>query len=346
MPNESLQPFLDHLVVEKGASARTVEAYRRDVTFFLETARQLGVLGGGEGRDGWSGLAGQRDPVRTHLALLRRVGRSRATVDRHLASIRSFYRFLKLTGIIDTVPDNLVWGRGGRERKLPHDLNERLLEDLLALLDPATARGRRDRAMLELIYGLGLRLAELVGLDLAAVDLPGDRITVLGKGSRERVLPLLGCAAEALVEHLEAKLEPAVWRDFRAGVVPPAVGRQPVFEGRPGRRIARRTVQARVQRYAEQLAGLRGVSPHTLRHSFASHLLDGGAGIRIVQELLGHRNLSTTQIYTHLSRAQVRDAFLRAHPRARGTRGKGDSDEDEVDDRARRAARRQGGNGQ
>jgi site-specific recombinase XerC len=188
---------------------------------------------------------------------------------------------------------------------------------LLELPDISTERGRRDRALLEMIYGLGLRLAEVVGLDLGDVDLDSGRVKVLGKGSKERILPLAGCADQALRDYLEQRLEPSVWQDLIDGIIRGDNRKRPVFEGRPGRRIARRTVQSRVEKYATELAGLAGVSPHTLRHSFATHLLDGGAGIRVVQELLGHRHLSTTQIYTHLSRGKLRDGFTAAHPRAK-----------------------------
>ncbi len=317
MADDSLQLFLDHLAVEKGSSPRTVEAYRRDVAGFLDTAVGAGILEEGADPSQWSRLDGQRLVVRDHLAGLRRAGRSRATVDRHLAAIRGFFRFLRLSGRIETIPENLVRSRGGRERKLPQDLNEQLLDRIVALPAARTERGRPDRALLEIIYGLGLRLAEVVGLDLSDLDWPAERVRVLGKGNRERMLPLLGCAAEALAEYLGGRLEPLLWLQLQDGGLPREARRSPVFEGRPGRRIARRTVQDRVHRYATELAGLDGVSPHTLRHSFATHLLDGGAGIRIVQELLGHQHLSTTQIYTHLSRSRLREAFRRAHPRAK-----------------------------
>jgi site-specific recombinase XerC len=171
------------------------------------------------------------------------------------------------------------------------------------------------------IYGLGLRLAEVTGLDLGDLDFPEQRVRVLGKGNRERVLPLAGCAADALAVHLAGSLEPGLWQDVRDGAAGRTAAALPVFEGRPGRRIGRRTVQALVARYAGELAQVAGVSPHTLRHSFATHLLDGGAGIRVVQELLGHRHLSTTQIYTHLGRSRLRASFEAAHPRARTRRG-------------------------
>lgn len=312
----TLKPFLDHLRVERGLSPRTIEHYARDLQAFLATAVALGLVPEDPGPEDWPDLA-RPGLIRAYLAGLRRQQRSRATIDRHLASIRAFFRWLQLTGRIPAVPDDLVTSRGGRERKLPVILNERLLDQLLALPSPTTPRGRRDRALLEMIYGLGLRLAEVVGLDLGAVDLVDGQVRVLGKGGKERRLPLCGAADQALREHLAGRLEPAEWLAVQDGRLGRELAARSVFEGRPGRRIARRTVQQRVARYAVELAGLAGVSPHTLRHSFATHLLDGGAGVRIVQELLGHGHLATTQIYTHLSRTQVREAFLRAHPRAR-----------------------------
>ncbi len=321
MAADPLQPYLDHLGVERGLSPRTVESYGRDIRDFLATAVEHGVLREPAGRAQWSQLAGQRDLIRAHLAALRRRGCKPSTLDRHLAAIRSFYRYLRLTSQVAEVPPNLSAGRGGRRRELPHDLNVELTERLLEMPDPATPRGRRDRALLEVIYGLGLRLAEVTGLDLGDLDFPEERVRVLGKGNRERVLPLAGCAAGALATHLGAVLEPAVWQDLRDGTLGRAHRERPVFEGRPGRRIGRRTVQALVARYAGELAQVAGVSPHTLRHSFATHLLDGGAGIRVVQELLGHRHLSTTQIYTHLGRSRLRASFEAAHPRARVRRG-------------------------
>ncbi|MFO7607823.1 MAG: tyrosine-type recombinase/integrase [Candidatus Krumholzibacteriia bacterium] len=322
MTEIALSPFLDHLAVERGLSPRTVEAYARDVGAFLATAVALDVLAAPPGPEQWHLLDGQRGLVRAHLAGLRRQQRRLTSLDRHLAGIRAFYRYLRLTGRVQTVPANLTAGRGGRERRLPRDLTVELAGRLLELPDPATARGRRDRALLEMIYGLGLRLAEVVGLDLGDLDIPSGRVKVLGKGAKERILPLGGLALDALAAYLGDRLEPAAWRDLQDGRVRGDLARQPVFAGRPGRRIGRRTVQARVTKYAAELAAGSGVSPHTLRHSFATHLLEGGAGIRVVQELLGHRNLATTQIYTHLGRGRLREAFDAAHPRS-GRRGRG-----------------------
>jgi site-specific recombinase XerC len=316
MLTEHLQPFLDHLAHELGASPRTVEAYGRDVSALLAAARADGVWDGESAPD-WRALAGRRSLVRDHLAALRQAGRSRATIARHLAGIRALTRWLLLTGAVTEAPDTLARGTGGRERRLPRDLTAAHAAALMELPATGTARGRRDRALLELIYGLGLRLAEAVGLDLRDLDLPGERVRVLGKGGKERLLPLTGWPAETLTTYLEDHLDAATWRALRDGALPAAALKRPVFEGRPGRRIGRRTVQVRVSHYADRLAGTAGISPHTLRHSFATHLLDGGVGIRLVQELLGHAHLSTTQIYTHLSRERLREAFSKAHPRAR-----------------------------
>lgn len=312
----NLKPFLDYLAAERGLSPRTCEHYARDLRSFVRTAASLGAVPPEPSAGDWPRLA-EPGLVRAHLAGLRRLDRSRATVDRHLASIRAFLRWLLLSGRITALPSDLVAGRGGRERKLPVVLSEQLVDQLVSLPAANTARGRRDRALLELIYGLGLRLAEVVGLDLGAVNLVDGQVRVRGKGGKERLLPLCGAAAAALCEHLAGALDPGDWHAVQDGRLTRELAARPVFRGRRGRRLAPRTVQARVAHYAVELAGLAGVSPHTLRHCFATHLLDGGAGVRIVQELLGHGNLATTQIYTHLSRSQVREAFLQAHPRAR-----------------------------
>ncbi len=312
-----MKSFLEYLAVEKGMSPRTVEAYDRDVRAFLATAGDLGVLDHPFREDEWSRLEGQRGLVRAHLAQLRKREMRLTSLDRHLAGIRAFYRFLVLTGRVSGLPENLTAGRGGREKRLPRDLTVDLTLRLLEMPDTGTAKGLRDRAMLELVYGLGLRLAELVGLDLGHLDWQGGRVKVTGKGNRQRIMPLAGQARRHLAAYLAARLDPAQWQDLQDGRFPSDLASAPVFLGRGQGRISRRTVQNRVAHYAGELAGISGVSPHTLRHSFATHLLEGGAGIRVVQELLGHRNLATTQIYTHLGRSRLRDSFLAAHPRAR-----------------------------
>jgi site-specific recombinase XerD len=317
MFEQVLEPYLQHLEVEQGLSPHTVEAYGRDISSFLETACAFGILKLPVDDQQLAKLEDQRGLLRGHLALLRKLERSRATLDRHLAAIRSYYRFLLVSHVVENVPDNLRSGRGGREKLLPKDLTLELTEQLLDLPDRTTLRGNRDWAMLEMIYGLGLRLSELVELNLGQINWQDGRVRVLGKGGKERILPLAGCAKTALGTYLEMRLDPDFWKRYQASEAEDSELASPIFEGRPGHRIARRTVQNRVAHYAGELAGVKGVSPHTLRHCFATHLLEGGAGIRVVQELLGHRNLSTTQIYTHLSRGKLKETFLNAHPRAR-----------------------------
>ncbi len=317
MFEQVLEPYLRSLEIEQGVSSHTIEAYGRDVSSFLETACAFGILKLPVDAQQLSKLEDQRGLLRGHLALLRKLQRRRTTVDRHLAAIRSFYKYLLVTHVLEKVPDNLSHGKGGREKLLPKDLNLELTEQLLAQPKTDSLMGCRDKAMLELIYGLGLRLAELVALNLGSINWNDGRVRVLGKGNRERILPLAGCAKTALHDYLEMRLDPDVWLRYQGGAAQSTELALPVFEGRRGSRIARRTVQNRVAHYAGELAGVSGVSPHTLRHCFATHLLEGGAGIRVVQELLGHQNLSTTQIYTHLSRGRLKESFTNAHPRAR-----------------------------
>lgn len=322
MAREVLEPYLQYLDTEKGMSPLTVDAYGRDVEAFLETALAFGILSTPLREEQFPALDDQRGLVRGHLVLLRQQDRERSTLDRNLAAIRSFFRFLLVTHVIQKVPANLTTGRGGREKKLPKDLNLDMTAQLLEMPDTGTLRGLRDRALLELIYGLGLRLAEVVGLDLRHLAWAEGRVRVLGKGNKERILPLAGQAKVALRDYLSTRLAPGTWDNFQSDRLNDEDGRLALFEGRGGRRIARRTVQDRVAKYAQELAGVSGVSPHTLRHSFATHLLEGGAGIRVVQELLGHQNLSTTQIYTHLGRGRLKESFINAHPRARSQKGK------------------------
>jgi site-specific recombinase XerD len=312
-----LDGFLDHLAIEKGLSPRTVEGYGRDVRAFLSDVVASGHPEAADHKAEWRRLAEDRSVIRGHLAALRRRDLGPASIDRHLASIRAFYRYLVLEGVLGKLPEQLARGvGGGRERKLPTQLSEEILEALLELPDTSQVRGRRDRAVFEMIYGLGLRLSEVVGLDMGALDLPEERVRVLGKGNKERMLPLMGPAAAALRAHLDDRLDTLELQKVLDGRAGTELAKTPVFTGRGARRIHPRTVQARVAKYAGELAGIKGVSPHVLRHSFATHLLDGGAGIRIVQELLGHEHLATTQIYTHLSRAKLREEFRKAHPRS------------------------------
>jgi site-specific recombinase XerD len=305
---DPVQAWMDHLRAARGASPRTLDAYGRD----LEAVRR--ALGDGEGRRlDWLGL--DADDLRRWLAYERRRGIGSRTLSRRLSALRGFFAFLHEAGHRQDRPTAGL--RSPRvHRRLPRVPSEALVERLLAQPDPGTARGLRDRTLLELFYGCGLRLAEVVGLDLGAVDLPGGSLRVWGKGAKERLVPLVGEAHHWLELHLAARLPGVVLRDLHQGSLRREDASLPVFVGRGGRRLSRRTVQSAVARAVRGAAAGAGLSPHDLRHAFATHLLDRGAELRSVQELLGHASLSSTQIYTHVSSARLREVYRQAHPRA------------------------------
>ncbi|MCS6978132.1 MAG: tyrosine recombinase XerC [Gemmatales bacterium] len=294
---QALADFLRYLSVERNASALTVKSYREDLTQALDFFRQQG--------------AGEVDRVstrmvRAYLAWLHEQGYAKTTTARRLAAIRSFFRYLLRNGQVRENPAETL--RGPRqERKLPNFLTEADLTALLETPPRHTPLGVRDRAILEALYSAGLRVSELVGLNVQDVDLDAAVATVRGKGKRER-LALLGRPA---LKALQA------WLQTREQLLA-SLNRQTeaVFVNLRGTRLTVRSVGRLLRKYLLQ-AGLNvRATPHTLRHSFATHLLDRGADIRSVQELLGHRNLSTTQVYTHLTTSRLHDSYRRAHPRA------------------------------
>ena len=272
---------------------RTLEAYARDVRAFFTTC-------------GLEPAAVGRDQVRAHLAVLTRAGRSPRTVARQLAALRRCFRYWVDTGALTADP-TLGLRAPRRARTLPRHLDEAAALRLLDVPDTRTAEGRRDRAILELFYGTGMRLSELVELDRDDVDPQTECIRVVGKGDKERVLPLLGQVRRAVCAYLDASAVPkANAKDDRI----------PLFVGRGEGRLSRRTVQRLVRAAIQRAASASKASPHVLRHSFATHMLNAGADLRAVQELLGHSRLATTQVYTHVSIERARRAYDRAHPRA------------------------------
>jgi integrase/recombinase XerC len=296
---EALAEFLRHLALEKNASAHTVKSYREDLTqalsFFREKLGQQAV----EPARLTTRL------LRSYAAWLHEQGYAKTTVARRLAAVRSWCRFLCRQG---TLPLNPADGlRGPRQdKKLPHFLTEADLARLLEAPPADHPMGLRDRAILETLYSAGLRVSELTGLDLDDLDLDSGLATVRGKGKRERLALLGPYALEALKRWLAC-------RDQGAG---PRTG-PAVFLNKNGTRLTSRSVGRLLEKYLA-LAGLDPrTSPHTLRHSFATHLLDRGADIRGVQELLGHRSLGTTQIYTHVTTTRLQDSYQQAHPRAK-----------------------------
>jgi len=299
--------YLEH---ERNFSMHTVRCYRTDLEAFTVF---LGRAAGGTGVEGQTTVDDEtmtkrlRDvtplDLRAYLAELREATYSRATIARKIATLRSFYKFLARQGEVERNPVQVI-RTPRQEKRLPKFLSPTDVERLLSAPqgdDPLTLR---DRAILEILYSTGMRVGELVGMDLEDIDTVGEVVRVRGKGRRERLAPLGSYAIRALDRYLEARASTNV-RDAKA-----------VFVNRHGRRLSARSVRRKLIKYLAMAGIDPTTTPHTLRHSFATHLLERGADLRAVQELLGHRNLSTTQIYTHVTAGRLKEIYEAAHPRA------------------------------
>lgn len=291
-----IDEFRDHLWAEKGLAPLTVRNYLAD----LESLRQFMEL---RGVGGVEGLL--RDTLRAYLAWLAEIGYVRSSIVRKLSTLRTFLGWLHQRGL---AREDLLPRRGSvrTQRRLPRPLSRAQAERLMAAPEPAGATGVRDRALLEVVYGAGLRVAEAAGLRVSDVNLETRELRVTGKGSKQRVALFGGPAREALRRYLD---------DVRPKLLKARSGSW-LFLNRSGGRLSVRSIQEKVRRYALKAGLPSGVHTHTLRHSFATHLLDGGADLRVVQDLLGHASPATTQVYTHVSSSQARRVYLAAHPRA------------------------------
>lgn len=302
---DHLKAFLKRLELNEGASRHTVRAYASDLEQFI---RHAAAAAGAKPRD-LEPAALDRVGIGSFLSTLRARGQSRSTAARKLAAIRSFLRYLRREELIATDPGSLV-GTPKREIRMPVHLSEDEMTKLLEAPDTREPLGRRDKAILELFYASGLRLSELAGLDLDDVNVGRRLARVLGKGGKERIVPFNGATAAAIRAYLQDR---AVFLGDRHS------DEDPLFVNHRGGRLTVRSIDRMVRRYAAS-SGREGdapISPHALRHSFATHLLGRGADLRAIQELLGHAQLSTTQRYTHVSAAQLVSVYRRAHPRAR-----------------------------
>jgi len=298
----AIDAFVDHLSLERRLSAHTAGAYRTDLSSLAAFLRR--------GRR--TLLDADYQLLRRWLAQLRTRGYAPSSVARKAAAARSFFAWAHRRALIQTNPAALL-SRPSRASRLPAVLKVGEAERLASAPSPAGPIGLRDRAALELLYASGLRVAELCGLDVQDVDLEGQRVRVLGKGSKERVVPMGDFAVAAIAQYLErgrGALLPRPGDRRGAGLG------EPLFLNRRKKRMTPRDARAMVDRYVRAVLSGRRVSPHTLRHSFATHLLEAGADIRAVQELLGHASLATTQRYTHVSRSRLFEAYRRSHPRA------------------------------
>jgi integrase/recombinase XerD len=292
----ALDLFLAHVRVEKGLAQNSVEAYARDLRRYVEHLDALGV-------GGWEAVG--RGEIQAHLAELTSRGLSPRSQARALSAIRALHQLLVSERVTPLDPtDEIDSPRPGR--KLPQPLSPEECAALLAAPDPRTAAGRRDRAMLELLYATGLRVSELVSLQLNDVDLESRVLIARGKGNKERLVPVGAPAAEAVKAYLQTAREPLV------------KGRRvkDLFVTPRGARLTRQGFAKLLDRWARKAGIGRRISPHKLRHSFATHLLAGGADLRAVQAMLGHADVSTTQIYTHVDTTHARRLYDRFHPRA------------------------------
>lgn len=300
MQNE-VGEFLDYLTFERNVSTNTVAAYRDDLESFIGfLCNDYLTLG----RDQLDLSRVDHLGVRSYLAHLSRRKLSRASVARHLSALRTFFKYLVREGVVEANPARTV-STPKREKHLPAVMQPSDVVLLLEQPDPSTPLGLRDVAFLELLYASGLRISELVGIDLDDLELRARLVKVHGKGSKERIVPFGSKAETALRAWLAARGELVHDADEAA-----------VFVNYRGQRITTRSVRRLFDGYLRKAALRAGISPHTLRHSFATHLLNAGADLRAIQELLGHASLSTTQKYTHLNDWQLIAVYKKAHPRA------------------------------
>ncbi len=300
MINEIAQ-FLNYLRVEKDASSHTIRNYRNDLIQFMEfiSDKNYSVL------DRLNEI--DHITIRNFLANIKDKNYSRATIVRKIAALRSFFRYMLREGFIKANPAvGMIMPK--KERKLPNFLDMKEIGKLLEAPDVTILDGLRDRAILEILYSSGIRVSELVGLNAGSVDLIGEVLKVKGKGKKERLVPIGSVAVNILNEYTN-KRKKGDYKGRRADF-------NAVFLNKYGQRITDRSVRRIVNKYIQKAALEHKISPHVFRHTFATHMLDAGADLRSVQELLGHSSLSTTQIYTHVTTEKLKKVYDKAHPRA------------------------------
>ncbi|MBX6395060.1 MAG: site-specific tyrosine recombinase XerD [Alicyclobacillaceae bacterium] len=291
-----IERFIRYLAIEKGLAQNTLASYQKDLLNYAAFLEQSGC------RD-WH--ESNRRLIVAYLAYLQKLGRAPATITRNLASIRSFYQFLTREGLLEADPTaQLDSPKAGK--RLPRVLTVEEVERLLAAPDGRSPAGLRDKAMLEVLYATGIRVSELVSLDVIDLNLNMGYVKCYGKGSKERIVPLGSAAIEAAHRYLV---------DGRPKLVKGADGGA-LFLNHLGNRLTRQGFWKIIKKYAREAGIQKVITPHTLRHSFATHLLENGADLRAVQEMLGHADISTTQIYTHVTQTRLKDVYLRTHPRA------------------------------
>ena len=314
---DHLKSFLAYLKLNRHVSPHTVRAYDSDVSQYLafvaaDRGKKMSELGPADL---------DMNSVRAHIVELNKAGKARSSVARKLSGLRTFIKYLRREEVIDHDPAAMAVAPR-RDQTIPTHLSEPEVARLIETPDTGDPLGRRDRAILELFYASGLRLSELVAIDLEDLNLGDRMVRVMGKGGKERILPFNQSTVAAI----------KAWMKDRAAIATPerqkAKGKRqkvgdPLFVNYRGTRLTGRSVDRLLRRYVAQCSTRMGISPHALRHSFATHLLQRGADLRAIQELLGHSRLSTTQRYTHVNAAQLLDVYRKSHPRAGAGRAGG-----------------------
>ncbi len=298
---EAIEEYLSYLSIERGSSPLTIDAYRRDLEAYARFLETRGIARVDE-------IA--RDDVTAFEAQALADGFAASSIKRRVSAAKGFHRFLTREGLAArNAADGVVLPK--IPARLPDVLSISQVQALLDGWDDKTPRGLRDKALLEVLYGCGLRVSEICGLDLGMIHGEEGFLQVVGKGDKERIAPLSGTALRALDAYL-ADARP----QFARGAARTPASASAVFLNARGGRLTRQSVHAIVARAGLRI-GVKNLHPHTLRHSFATHMLEGGADLRVIQEILGHSDISTTQIYTHVDRSHIRAEYLAAHPRAR-----------------------------
>lgn len=295
---DHLQDFMHYLVVERGLARNTIISYQRDLRRYLQYLKEVETV---EHLNDVS-----RVQIVHFLALLKEEGKSAKTLARHIASIRAFHQFLLRDKAVETDPTVYIESPK-TEQNLPKVLNLAEVEALLDFPKKNNHFSLRDKAMLELLYATGIRVSELIGLNIGNVHLTMGFVRCIGKGNKERIIPIGETALTAVQEYLEAGRPRLVSKKHRS---------EALFLNHHGRRLSRQGFWKILKTIAKEAGIQKELTPHMLRHSFATHLLENGADLRAVQEMLGHADISTTQIYTHVTKTRLKDVYMKYHPRA------------------------------
>ncbi|MFY0684345.1 MAG: tyrosine recombinase XerC [Balneola sp.] len=300
-----IDKYLKYLAVEKNSSPHTITSYKNDLSSFLNFIAEQEQIDAEKVKI----HSVSRLTIRLWLGELSEEGLAKSSIARKVAALRSFFKYCFKRGHVEKNPAHLLVVPK-KDRSLPKTVNSADIERMMDSINTDTPSGRQDKALLELFYGTGIRLSELINLNLSQVDFANNQISVIGKGNKQRIIPLGKQAIVSLKEHLKTK-------DKLFGSKTDTDATKAIFHSAHGQRMYARNAQRIVEKHLTKTSEVTQKSPHVLRHSFATHMLDNGADIRIIKEFLGHANLAATQIYTHTSVERLKNVYENAHPRAK-----------------------------